>query len=245
MAKKPLQGSITDAVIKSNELKEDISLLIYTPPDFTPLKTYDLLICQDGNDYFQIGRIPRQAEALMEEGDIRETIIVGVPYPSVDERRERYFPRAKKNEAYIRFLAHELLPFLDEEYPLEPLASARTLAGDSLAATVSLMTAVRYPSLFGQVMMHSPFVNEDVLTEVKACQKPEELSLYHVIGLKETAVNTTDGNIVDFIPPNRQLTELIEEMDFTYYYHEFDGDHKWTYWQKDLPRGLKSLLSYT
>ncbi len=244
MVRRKLEGTITDDIIKSHELDEDISLLIYTPPNFTPLKSYDILICQDGSDYFQLGRIPRQAEELMEDVEMRETIIIGVPYPSVNERRKRYHPNGEKTAAYIRFLANELVPYIDDQYPTHQLASSRTLAGDSLAATVSLLAALQYPSLFGQVMMHSPYVNDTVLDKLSAFQKPEEISLYHVIGLKETAVQTTDGQTLDFLTPNRQMHERLLEKPFTYTYDEFDGDHTWTHWQKDLPRGLTTLLPY-
>ncbi|MCM3712923.1 alpha/beta hydrolase [Halalkalibacter oceani] len=244
MTRRNLKGTVHDHVIKSRELQEDIPLLVYTPPEFTPLNTYDVLICQDGNDYFQLGRIPRQVESLIEEADIRETIVVGIPYPSVDERRRRYHPQGEKTDAYIRFLAHELLPFLDQHYPTHQLASARTLAGDSLAATVSLMTALLYPSLFGQVMMHSPYVDERVLAAVENYNKPTELAIYHVIGLEETAVKTTDGQTLDFLEPNRRLHQALQEKRFSYFYEEFDGDHTWKYWQKDLPRGLMTLLPY-
>ncbi|WP_332691113.1 alpha/beta hydrolase [Halalkalibacter lacteus] len=243
MARRPLAGTIIETNIQSNELQEDISLLIYTPPNFTPLQTYDVLICQDGNDYFQLGRIPRQAEQLMDDGEIKETIIVAVPYPSVSERRKRYHPDGDKVDSYIRFLANELVPFIDKEYPTHQLASARTLAGDSLAGTVSLLAALQYPSLFGQVMMHSPFVNDTVMNAVTAYNKPNNLSLYHVIGKKETSVKTTDGQTLDFVTPNQKLHTILNERPFTYTYDEFDGDHTWTYWQTDLPRGLTTLLS--
>ncbi|MDT8861709.1 alpha/beta hydrolase-fold protein [Alkalihalobacillus sp. MEB130] len=243
MNRRALEGTITEKSLKSEELREDVSLLIYTPPNFTPLRSYDVLICQDGNDYFQLGRIPRQIEHLIEEGEIEETIIVGIPYPSVTERRKRYHPNGEKCQNYIRFLANELMPFIDREYPTHQLASSRTLAGDSLAGTVSLLTALHYPALFGQVMMHSPYVNETVLESVTKYAKADLLSIYHVIGIKETEVKTTDGQILDFLTPNRQLHALLKEKPFAYTYDEFDGDHTWTYWQKDLPRGLTTLLS--
>jgi enterochelin esterase family protein len=243
LSRRSLEGNITETSIKSEELQEEISLLIYTPPNFTPLQTYDVLICQDGNDYFQLGRLPRQIEHLINEGEIRETIIVGIPYPSVSERRKRYHPNGEKVESYIRFLANEVIPFLDKTYPTHQLASSRTLAGDSLAATVSLLTSLKYPSLFGQVMMHSPYVNELVMHNVSTYNKIENIAIYHVIGLKETAVKTTDGQTLDFLTPNRQLQAMLREKPFAYTYEEFDGDHTWTYWQKDLPRGLTTLLS--
>ncbi len=244
MARRPIEGIISEKRLMSEELGEEIPLLIYTPPNFTPLKSYDVLICQDGNDYFQIGRIPRVVEELMNEMDIRELIVVGVPYPSVKERRKRYHPEGEKTPAYIRFLVHELLPYIDEHYPTHQLASSRTLAGDSLAATVSLMTALSYPHIFGQVMMHSPYVDQHVLQAVSACTHPEELSLYHVIGIHETAVDTTDGKTLDFVEPNREMNRLIKSLPFTYTYYEFNGDHTWKHWQKDLERGLTTLIPF-
>ncbi|WP_100406828.1 esterase family protein [Bacillus solitudinis] len=237
------QGALSDSVIQSKYLGEEQKILIYTPPNYSPFSTYDLLICQDGNDYFQLGRIPRQVERLLEEAEVREMIIIGVPYPSVNERRKRYHPDGEKVEAYLRFLAEELIPFLDDKFPTYQLASGRTLAGDSLAGTVSFLAALKYPELFGQVMMHSPFVNATVLEALSAFS-PKSLSIYHVIGKLETAVKTTDGQVLDFLTPNRELQSRLKQLPITYSYHEFDGDHTWTYWQKDLPRGLTTLLSY-
>lgn len=242
--RRAIQGTISEQKLYSEELQEEIPFLIYTPPNFTPLKTYDLLICQDGNDYFQIGRIPRVVEDLMNDMEIREVIVVGVPYPSVDERRRRYHPKGEKTPAYIRFLASELLPYLDEQFPTEQVATARTLAGDSLAATVSLLAALEFPNLFGQVMMHSPYVDEDVLQAIKDCKKPDLLSLYHVVGIHETVVKMSNGEVADFVAPNRKMNELINTLPFTYTYDEFDGDHTWKYWQKDLARGLTTLIPF-
>ncbi|OLS34114.1 hypothetical protein BTR22_19460 [Alkalihalophilus pseudofirmus] len=241
---RPYEGTLFEETFNSEYLQTEQKILYYTPPNFTPLKSYDVLICQDGNDYFQLGRIPRQVEELIEEAELRDVIIVGVPYPSVDERRKRYHPDGEKAEAYIRFLAHELVPYLDEKFPTHQLAASRTLAGDSLAATISLMAAIEYPSLFGQVMMHSPYVNKTVLDAVSNCTKTESIAIYHVIGTKETEVKTTDGKVLDFLSPNRELNELLTEKKFPYTYFEFEGDHTWTYWQKDLPRALTTLLPY-
>ncbi len=87
--------------------------------------------------FFRLGRIPRQADKLIEDIEIEELIIVGVPYPSVSTRRKWYHPDGEQAASYRRFLACELLPFLDEQLATEPLAEARILAGDSLAATIS------------------------------------------------------------------------------------------------------------
>ena len=42
--------------------------------------------------------------------EIENVIVVGVPYKSVSERRRLYHPEGDRHEAYLRFLAHELVP---------------------------------------------------------------------------------------------------------------------------------------
>ncbi len=72
-----------------------------------------------------------------------------------------------KNAAYIRFLAHELAPYIDENYPTYQMGKGRVLIGDSLGGTVSFMTALMYPHTFGKVVMQSPFVDETVMNLAK------------------------------------------------------------------------------
>lgn len=239
-----LEGTLEDLEIQSSYLGDNIPLLVYLPPNYTPLSSYDLIICQDGKDYFQLGRIPRQVESLINDYEIREAIVVGVPYPSVAERRERYHPDGERAEAYRRFLAFELLPFLDNQFPTHQLASSRTLAGDSLAGTSSFLTALEYPALFGQVMMHSPYVDQYVLDAVQSHKHEQPLSIYHVIGSEETVVKLTNGEEADFLTPNNELADLLKASPCNYSFRIFQGNHTWTYWQKDLTTGLKTLLPF-
>ncbi|SFA78206.1 MULTISPECIES: esterase family protein [unclassified Bacillus (in: firmicutes)] len=236
------KGTIKDLTIRSTALNEDVQILVYLPANFSPLYKYSLLIAQDGKDYFQLGRIGRVADQLLHDREIENVIIVGIPYLNVDDRREKYHPSGEKNEAYIRFLAHELVPFLDQEFPTYHMGTTRTLIGDSLGATVSLMAALQYPHTFGKVMLQSPYVNDKVLETVRNFTKSELLNIYHVIGTEEITVKTNDGKILDFLEPNRELNKLFTSKSFTYFYDEFNGDHTWTYWQPDLIRALKIMF---
>lgn len=174
--------------------------------------------------------------------DIEEVIVVGVPYPSISMRRTWYHPDNETHIAYTRFLACELLPKIEESYSVEPLAAARILAGDSLAATISLLTALEYPTLFKNLVLFSPYVNKTVQEKVSQFSKTEALSIYHIIGTKEDVVKMTDGDTADFLKPNRELSERFRAKPFHYTYREFEGDHTWTHWQKHLSPSLKTLL---
>ncbi|WP_026566168.1 alpha/beta hydrolase [Bacillus sp. UNC41MFS5] len=236
------KGSIKELTIYSAELGEDIQLLIYLPANFSPLYKYSLLIAQDGRDYFQLGRIARLADEFLFQREIENLIIVGVPYKNVEDRRKKYHPNGSQNQQYIRFLAHELVPFLDQEFPTYHMGSTRALIGDSLGGAVSLMTALQYPHTFGKVLLHSPYVDENILSAVKNFSEGQLLQLYHVIGNQETEVQTTDGSLKDFLTPNRELSKMISEKPITYFYEEFSGNHTWKYWQPDLRRALKMLF---
>ncbi len=236
-------GKITDHILYSQSLQEEIKLLVYLPANYSPLVNYTVCIASDGKDYFQMGRIGRVADALIHENKIEPIIIVGIPYNDVQDRRRKYHPAGEQHEAYIRFLAHELVPFLDETYSTYGVGHGRALIGDSLAGTISFLTALRYPNTFGKVLMQSPYVNESVLQAVQDFTEPHLLQLDHTIGLLEDNVPTTDGNHSNFIAPNRQLHKLLTDKQFPMYYNEFDGNHTWKHWQKDLPRAIQHLFA--
>jgi enterochelin esterase-like enzyme len=236
------KGTIKEHTINSSELGEEILVLIYLPANFSPLYKYSLLIAQDGRDYFQLGKIGRLADEYLYQREIENLIIIGIPYKDVGDRRRKYHPNGEQHKQYIRFLAHELVPYLDQEFPTYHMGSTRALIGDSLGATLSLMTALQYPHTFGKVLLQSPYVDKQVMELVKSFKETELLEIYHIIGNQETEVQTTNGKISDFLTPNRELSTILKSKSNTYFYDEFNGDHTWTHWQPDLKRALKMMF---
>jgi enterochelin esterase-like enzyme len=237
-----MKGSTKDYKVYSQSLQEEVELIIYFPGAFNPLYKYNLLIAQDGQDYFQLGRIASLADKLIDNKEMANTIIVGIPYKDLQERRQKYHPKGNKNESYIRFLAHELVPFLDREFPTYQMGMGRCLIGDSLAATVSLMAALEYPHTFGKVILQSPYINEDVKLKVKEFNQNHLIDIYHVIGTQETDVPTQYKEERNFLAANREISAILSGKNFSYYYQEFNGDHTWTYWQPDLHKALKHMI---
>jgi enterochelin esterase-like enzyme len=236
------KGNIKDYTLFSQSLQEDVEMFIYFPGSYTPLYKYNLLIAQDGRDYFQLGRMATIADELIHSQKMSNTIIVGIPYQNLEDRREKYHPLGDRNSAYIRFLAHELVPFLDREFPTYQMGMGRALIGDSLAATVSLMAALEYPHTFGKVILQSPYINIDILQKVQQFNQSHLVEIYHVIGDQETDVPTKNLSERNFLESNRKLSALFQEKKFPYFYEEFEGDHTWTYWQPDLKRALSHMI---
>ena len=232
------KGTVQDLKFYSEALQENLDLYIYVPANYSPLYKYNILIASDGKDYFQLGGITKLADELIEDYEIENLIIAFVPYIDSKDRRHKYIPSGEKHEAYLRFLAHELVPYLDREYATYQMGRGRGLIGDSLAATASLMAALKYPNIFGKVILQSPYVDDDVLKAVEQFKNPADLSIYHIIGKGENKVITLDKTIKDFLTPNRQLHNLMLSKGFSTFYDEFDGNHTWKYWKTDLRRAL-------
>ncbi|MBN8233752.1 esterase family protein [Halobacillus kuroshimensis] len=236
-------GSMTEYTINSQYLDEEMTLRVYTPNNFSPLYKYHFCIMQDGNDYYSMGRAATLSDKLHREERMERTIFIGIHYKDKYDRREKYHPDGPRQGDYVSFLIREVVPFLDEQLPGYNMGRGRTLAGDSLAGTLALMTAVKFPNIFGNVIMQSPYVDDHVLEVVNTGRQLSSLTIDHTIGLEETDVETTTGERMDFLEPNRKLRDLLQEKPVSYTYHELDGGHTWGSWQKDFERALLNIFS--
>ncbi|WP_164670398.1 alpha/beta hydrolase [Virgibacillus doumboii] len=237
------KGTMIDKEINSSYLNETMTLKIYQPESFSPLYKYHICIMQDGDDYYQLGRVATLSDRLHGNEEINNTVFVGIHYQDKYDRRTKYHPSGEQQQAYIKFLVHEVMPFLDDLLPTYHMGQSRALMGDSLAGTLALMTALKYPNTFGKVIMQSPYVDETVKQSVQEAKDMYAIDIYHTIGSAETEVDTTDGKKSDFLTPNRELNDLLAKKGMSYTYYELEnGEHTWKYWQKDLKHALITMF---
>jgi enterochelin esterase-like enzyme len=238
-----LKGSITDDKIYSKYLDETIDLLIYVPSRFTPLVKYPILIAQDGRDYFQLGKLAKTADRLMDEHHIEDCIIIGVNHKGIEDRKAKYDPAGEKHENYIRFIAYELTAYLNEKFNTLQLGAGMGLIGDSLGGYVALKLSLLYPNTFGKVIVQSPYVPEELLQTVESIEQLQTLTIYHSIGDEEHSFTNPEGITRDFLEPNRRMNKLLNNLSLDYEYVEFQGNHLWVNWQKDLVPALTFLYN--
>lgn len=223
--------------VASALLSETRNVKIYLPPGYNELLTYPVLYCQDGEDFFNFGRTATHMTKLILDEGLEPALIVGV---DVDKRlrNEDYSPDGTRFGAYCRFFAEELVPYIEARYPARRDRSARVIAGDSLGGTVSLHIALEYPQLFNRVLSLSGAFLASTRDRIAAESDLSWLQLYMLIGLQETAVETSRGTF-DFLEENRRTRELLEARETDLFYEEKDGKHTWGFWQKELPASLK------
>jgi enterochelin esterase-like enzyme len=137
---------------------------------------------QDGQNLFFPDEAPqgkhwRVAEtlALLERMClVRQVIVVGV-YP-----RERMREYTKPGyEAYGRFLARELKPYVDAQYRTLSGPADTAVMGSSLGGVVSLHAGWQHPEAFGQVgALSATFGYQDDLLERVLSERKRALQVY-------------------------------------------------------------------
>ncbi|MGP4041141.1 alpha/beta hydrolase [Gracilibacillus sp. D59] len=233
-------GTMEDVTIQSKHLREEIEIKWYLPEGFTAFQDYQLCIMNDGDDYFRMGRVATLSDQLHENIEIEPTIFVGIHYQDKHDRREKYHPSGEQQDTYIAFLVKEAIPYVENHLHITPVK--RILMGDSLAGTLAFMIATQFPHTFDTVIMQSPYVDGDVLERARITTIFPNLEIYHSIGKEETKVQMTNGESADFLTPNRHLHNELEGKLHVYHYDEFNGNHTWKFWQKDLKDILIKML---
>lgn len=236
-----LKRTIVKEEIESRHLGEKRVLRIYLPPGYNELLTYPVVYCQDGEEFFNFGRIATTANRIILDEGAEPFIIVGVQV-DVSVRTQEYAPFGDRFKAYTACFAEEIIPYVEEKYPVRRSPQERVLAGDSLGGSVSLHLALLYPNLFNRVIsLSGAFYSAS--QEIYAAEEDLSwLNIWMIVGLQEDAFESDTG-IYDFVQLNRDTRDILENRDAVVSYREKDGHHQWGFWQKELPEALLYFLS--
>lgn len=236
MSESLYKRTIVKETIWSEHLQEHRKLRIYLPPGYNEILSYPVVYCQDGEEFFNFGRIATLAGQLILEEDVEPFIIVGVEV-DVSKRTSEYAPFGSRFDRYLSCYAEEIVPYVEEKYAVRRTPDERILAGDSLGGSVSLHLALRYPALFRRVLSLSGAFYPESREWLTRETNLSWLDINMVVGLQETEYQTDTG-IYDFVEMNRETARMLKELGATVSYREKDGRHLWGFWQKELPESL-------
>ena len=153
---------------------------VWLPPSYgrDPQRRYPVLYMHDGQNLFDpaLGYtgvdwdIDGAMTRLIDAGDIREAIVVGVwntplrfaeYMPKAPVRTEmvssgiegRLIGRAEdiRSDGYLHFLVDELKPFIDTEYRTLPGRDDTFVMGSSMGGLISAYAVAQYPEVFGGI----------------------------------------------------------------------------------------------
>ena len=233
-------------VVPSKYLNYDHDVHVYLPPGYSEDKEYPVIYGNDGYDYVEFAVTPYVLDRLIEEDKIEPVIAVFVTPPNrfkpeVPNRMTEY----GMNDDYVKFLADELVPLIDENYSTIKDPKGRMIFGSSYGGLISFYVAFSRPDVFG--MAHSQsgyhsFEKNRMINLVKESEKKNFRS-YVDVGTYEEKVGATllPPDELNFTVGNRELKKALEEKGYDFVYKEYHEGHTWGNWRRHL---IDSLIYF-
>ena len=169
---------------RSRFAKDARDIIVYLPPNYEANRygRYPVLYLHDGQNVFDAATafnnnewgVDEVVEDLILRHEIEDLIVVGI-YNTGTKRVNEYTHvpdyrgRGGLARAYGKMIASDLKPFIDREYRTLPNAANTGLGGSSLGGLVTMYLGLRYPEVFGKLLVMSPSVwwaNRDILKKV-------------------------------------------------------------------------------
>jgi predicted alpha/beta superfamily hydrolase len=167
-------------------------------------RSYPVLYMQDGQNLFDEATSPQgewhvdeTVEHLVGAFKIPPMFVVGIDNAG-DQRSSEYlaYPDplnkdvTEKNalgKDYARFLTTEVMPFIEKRYRISRGPLNTGIGGSSYGADIALYTALKYPTLFGHLLVESPELRIGDRALIKDAEKATLLprKIYVGIGTKE------------------------------------------------------------
>ncbi len=238
------RGSRRSLTIPSAALGRPVPVTLYLPASFStePEHRVPLVILHDGTDYLHYAEAATVLDNLIHRGLVPEFVVA---FCDPVDRLTEY----ADDERHARFIADELVPYLESHLPLIGGRDARCLGGASFGALATLATASRYPDVFGRLMLQSgsfagasgecvepvddlwspvyEFVRGYVSSPVKAADK----------------VFMTCGLLEPMITENRAIRPVLKDTGMQVVMGESLDGHTWGNWRDLLGVALPWLFA--
>lgn len=220
---------------------------VYLPPghDGEPLP---VLLLSDGDMWFGRLGFGDTLDALIADGRLPPLAVLAPDAVDRQARRRELGAR----DAFVTFLADELLPWAAGRWPLTTDPARTVVAGQSLGAITALHAAYLRPERFGKVLAQSPSLWWRPGLPAVSGPKPQVFGTPWLVS-RFTAgerrpvtvhldVGLHEGPMVDH---SRALHEALRVKGYPVTYDEFNGGHDYACWHGALAEGLVRLLDET
>lgn len=230
------RGNMNTVEYFSSTVGNSRKTMVYTPPGFSDAKRYNVLyllhgIGGDEAEWFNHGHPEVIFDNLYADGKLAPMIVVlpnGRAMP--DDRATGDVFSAKKVRAFETFesdLLHDLIPFIESNYPVFTDRGNRALAGLSMGGGQSLNIGLHHLDRFAWIGAFSPAPNT---------KAPELL----VPNPKETSASLkllwlSCGDRDELLSISTRTHDYLARHEVPHaWYITKDGGHDWPVWKNDL-----------
>ena len=234
-------GKFHEMTVESRAFGGPRPVRIYLPARFRPVRRYPLLIVHDGDDYLRFSGLKTVLDNLIARLEIAPMVVALTTSP---DRLVEY----AADPRHAEFVAGELLPAVEAEYPIAPGAAARGLMGASFGGVAALSTAWRNPGVFGRLLLQSGSFAFTDIGEKHPTRGPafdEVVRFMNAFraapGKPSERIYMSCGTYESLIYENRSLVPVIQRTGARLKYAEARDGHNWENWRDRLREALSWL----
>jgi enterochelin esterase family protein len=211
------QGMITSHTIDSSYVNQTRTFFVYEPAGQIVGGKLPTIYFNNGTQYLNLIDTPAILDSLIAKRIIPPLIAVFVPPINISQEY-------MLEDAYVAFLADELVPYVQQAYDADPNPEKTGVMGSSLGGLAAVYTAFTRPDVFGLAAGQSGDygVNENKLIQLAkrhqaGTANSQPVRYYLVAGTYETADGDESGTI---LVANRRLAEALDTTDQVFLYEE-------------------------
>jgi enterochelin esterase-like enzyme len=233
-------GSVEDLTILSTALGGPRPIKVYVPARYREERRYPLVVMHDGGDFLRFANLQTVLDNLIHRLEIAPMIVAFI---DSSNRIGEY----ADDENHARFLVEELIPGLEERFPIVPSPSARGLVGASFGAVASLSAAWRNPGFFGNLFLLSgSFAFTDIGEHDNGPMFDPVVGFVNAFraapGRPAERIFVTCGMYEGPIYYNRSMVPLLQSTGMDVRYVEARDGHNWENWRDRMREGLSWLF---
>ena len=233
-------GEIQEQTVVSSVFGETRDVLVYVPARFRTTRRYPLLVVHDGPDYVKYAGLKIALDNLIHRLEVQPMVVALI---QSSDRLVEY----ADDERHAKFLAQELVPMMEQRYPLVAQSAARCLMGASFGAVASLAAAWRFPGVFESLLLQSgSFVFTDIGPHDRGPVFDPVVKFVNAFranpGRPCEHVYVSCGMYESLIYYNRSLVPLLQSTGMQVRFTEARDGHNWENWRDRLREGLSTLF---
>lgn len=208
--------------ISSEILGYDLQYRVYAPEAVADSNDLPVLFVTDGPGYISQGRMPRVLDDLIGDASIEPVVVVFVDARDPDNlssnRRNVQF---LCNQDYFSFYKNELIPHIENDYPVGTTRDHRGILGLSFGGTNAACFGLMGHETFSLIGMHSP-ANHPIKGLLPA---------YEEMPLLPLRVFLSTGKPDDNTRANRKFRGVLRKKGYDLKYIERTAGHDWDNWR--------------
>lgn len=234
------EGSLQNQTIQSSVFEDSREITVYLPATFRENRRYPLLVVHDGVDYLRYADLNIVLDNLTHRLEIHPVVVALIQSP---DRLKEY----AGDDRHARFLIEDLLPFMNNTFPLTDSAESRCIMGASFGGVAALHAAWRYPEHFGSLLLQSgSFAFSDIGRHSRGPVFDPVVRFMNEFrehpGRPADRIFMSCGMYESLIYENRSLVPHLQSKGVDLRFEEARDAHNWENWRDRLRIGLSWLL---